>query len=204
MSTLISNERADGRVSAFNIEPLILNRWSPRAFDTRPVDDNVLQSLFEAARWAPSSMNEQPWTFIYAKNQADRERFGSFINDFNRVWSDRAPVLVAFASRKQFANGNRNPWNAFDTGAAWGYFALEAARKGLVTHAMGGIDAALARTVVGLPDNYEVIVVAAVGYQGEKTILPQPYQEREKPSQRRPLEEIAFEGRFYESVGRGE
>lgn len=184
------------RISAYDIEPLVLNRWSPRAFDSRPVAEETLYSIFEAARWAPSSMNEQPWRYIIARTTEDRTRFQTFINDFNRVWSDRAPVLAAVISKNTFSNGSPNAWNAFDTGASWGYLALEAFRKGLVTHALGGFDAQLAKQVLGVPDGYEVHAIIAIGYQGDKSLLPGPYQERELPSGRRPINETVFEGSF--------
>jgi nitroreductase len=180
-----------------DIEPLILNRWSPRAFAERAVSDELLTSLFEAARYAPSASNVQPWRFIVAKREEDRLTFHSFIHEKNRQWCERAPVLVLVAGqRMNAASGKLNRTYAFDTGAAWAYLALEATRQGLITHAMAGFMQDKAREALGIPNNYEPLIVIAIGYRGDVAMLDPEFQEREKPSARYPLIDTVFEGRF--------
>ncbi|WP_407649387.1 nitroreductase family protein [Brevibacillus composti] len=186
------------RQATYEIDPVFLNRWSPRSYKEDPVPDEVLFSLFEAARWAPSGSNEQPWRFIIARSEQDRQRFYSFIAEGNRIWCEKAPVLALILSKTINGRGDHLRSHAFDAGAAWGYLALEAARKGLITHAMGGFDPEKAREALGVPAEYELHAVIAIGYQGEKEALPERLQEREVPSGRRELSETVFEGVFAE------
>ncbi|WP_106496749.1 nitroreductase family protein [Lentibacillus sp. Marseille-P4043] len=185
------------RKASHDIDPIFIKRWSPRSFLNKEVPCDVLHSVFEAARWAPSAANIQPWRFITARSQEDREKFLSFIYEGNVAWCDKAPVLVAVVSKmdSEFTGGD-NPTHAFDTGAAWGYLALEAARKGLATHAMGGFDREKAKEVLNIPENYVVHAIVALGYKGEKELLLEQFQEREKPSNRNEVEEFMFEGTF--------
>lgn len=183
------------RKPANAIDPVYLNRWSPRSFLDKEVPEEVLLSLFEAARWAPSGGNLQPWRFILARTQEERERFYPFIAEGNRVWCAKAPVLVVVVSTPESPYG-QNRTHGFDAGAAWGYLALEAVRHGLITHAMGGFDPEHARRVLSVPEPFELLAVIAIGYQGEKEALPANLQEREKPNDRRPLSESLFEGSF--------
>ncbi|WEG12355.1 nitroreductase family protein [Pullulanibacillus sp. KACC 23026] len=178
------------RHAEHDIDPVYLNRWSPRSFLDKEVPDEVLMRIFEAARWAPSAINLQPWRFIIARTEEDRKKFYSFINERNVMWCEKAPVLALLISDKE------DPKHAFDTGTAWGYLSLQAAREGLVTHAMGGFDGDKARDVLNIPDNFDCQVVIAIGYQGEKEALPEGLKEREQPSDRRPLNETLFEGTF--------
>ncbi|CAM3480737.1 MULTISPECIES: nitroreductase family protein [Paenibacillus] len=121
------------------------NRWSSRAFDSRPVADEVLYTVLEAARWVPSSGNGQPWRFIVARTEEERRRFASFIRPANREWSDHAPVLILLISYTLNANGTPSGSHAFDEGTAWGTIASQAALLGLNTRAIGGYDRELAR-----------------------------------------------------------
>src|SRR5699024_2012827 len=152
------------RKASYDIDPIYVNRWSPRSFLDKEVSDDILYSVFEAARWAPSAANKQPWRFIIAREQADRDKFLSFINEGNVIWCNKAPVLVALLSKTDNEDGGHNPSHAFDTGAAWGFLALEAYRKGLVTHAMGGFDREKAKEVLSIPENYTVHAIVALGY----------------------------------------
>ncbi|WP_126426933.1 nitroreductase family protein [Brevibacillus marinus] len=192
----LTPEVAEHRHAAYDIIPLILNRWSPRSFLPTAVPDDVLFRLFEAARWAPSAGNLQPWRYIIARQQADRERFYTFIHEGNRRWCEQAPVLAVILAKKTNTQGEPNPAYAFDAGASWAYLALEAVRQGLVTHAMGGFDREKARDVLAIPDDYDPLAVIAIGYRGERSALPADLQEREKPSSRLSLQEIVLEGRF--------
>ncbi|WP_400161790.1 nitroreductase family protein [Brevibacillus sp. TJ4] len=184
------------RKAAYDIDPLFLNRWSARSYRPDPVADDVLYSLLEAAHWAPSGNNEQPWRFVIARTAEEKERFYSFINEGNLIWCKQAPVLVLLVSKTVSSRGTTLRTHAFDAGAAWGYLALEATRKGLVTRAMGGYDRDKAREVLGIPDGFEPQIVIAIGHPGEKDALPEALQEREQPTQRVPLSELVYEGAF--------
>lgn len=186
---------ADLRKPGFEVSSQFINRWSPRSFLEKEIPEDVLFSLFEAARWAPSASNVQPWRFVIARTPEDREKFHSFILPGNLVWCTKAPVLAVILSQTAIERG-ANGWHAFDAGAAWGYLALEAHNKGLITHAMGGFDQEKAREVLNVPDDYAIQAVIAIGYQGEKEVLPDNLQEREQPNDRRPLKESLFEGSF--------
>ncbi|WP_138419941.1 nitroreductase family protein [Aquibacillus sediminis] len=179
------------RKADYPVDPVFIERWSPRSFLEKEIPEETFMGVLEAARWAPSSLNKQPWRFIVARNKQDRERFLSFINEGNQVWCEKAPAFVLVVSDQD--NGASH---SFDAGAAWGNLSIQAAKSGLITHAMGGFDKEKARTVVNIPDNYELHAVIAIGYQGEKQALPEQIQEREQPSDRRPLQESIFEGKM--------
>jgi len=195
-STSVNNRQAD-----YEIDPVYTNRWSPRSFADKQVPDQDLYAVLEAARWAPSAFNIQPWRFILAREEADREKFYSFISEFNLAWCKAAPVLIMIVSSAVTDKGD-NPSHAFDTGAAWGNLSLEATRRGLSTHAMTGFDFAKARDVLQLPDGYELQALVALGYRGPKERLPAALQEREQPSPRRPIEQSLFEGGFDQPLKR--
>ncbi|UJF35971.1 nitroreductase family protein [Paenibacillus hexagrammi] len=178
------------------INPQFLTRWSPRSFTDQEVTDDVLFSLFEAARWAPSGGNMQPWRFIIARNPEDRASFHSFIVPGNREWCEKAPVLALVLSHKLTANGNPNTSHTFDAGTAWGYLALEADNQGLITHAMGGFDKQKARETLQVPEEYDLHAVIAIGYRGAVDALDPKFHEREVPSARVPLHQLLFEGAF--------
>jgi nitroreductase len=182
-----------------DVDNLFLNRWSPRAFSNRPVPLETLYSIFEAARWAASCFNEQPWRFLVARTEADLGKFARFLVPANQVWAKEAPVLVVSLGKKTFTyNGKPNSVFQHDVGAASACMALAATQHGLHAHGMAGFDAELARTTLGVPDDYEVVAMWAIGYQGEISQLPENLREREIPSDRRPLSEIVMEGRFHD------
>ncbi|MDR9798028.1 nitroreductase family protein [Aeribacillus pallidus] len=187
------------RQAEYEIDSIYLKRWSPRSFLTKEVPEDVLLSLFEAARWAPSAFNFQPWRFIIARTEEDRKRFMSFIGEFNQIWCKNVPVFALIISKKTSERGEIGS-HAFDSGAAWGYLSLEATRKGLITHPMTGIDFEKARQVLNIPEEYAINALIAIGYQGEKEALPESLQEREAPTPRRPIKESIFEGLFGESL----
>ncbi len=180
------------------LDPLFIDRWSPRAFLPDPLSDEEVASLFEAARWSPSCRNEQPWRFVYARTERDRARFLTALVEGNRVWAASAPLLVlAFALNRFSHNDQPNRWGPFDTGAAWMALALQAERLGLKCHAMGGFDEGLAYEVAGVdPAQFTVLCAIAVGRQGPPSQLPEGLREREHPSGRKGLQEIASEGRL--------
>ncbi|MBB6733155.1 nitroreductase family protein [Cohnella zeiphila] len=187
------------RQPAYPIDPDIVHRWSPRSFLEKEVPDNVLMSVLEAARWAPSAFNVQPWRFIVARTREERETFLPFISEFNRIWCEKAPVLILVLSKTVWERGEVAS-HAFDTGSAWGYLALEATKLGLVTHPMAGFDHAQARETLGVPEEYAIQALVALGYQGPKEALPEQLQAREVPSPRVPVGEIAFRGKFGHSL----
>lgn len=191
LNTAVANERRP----AYDIDSVYINRWSTRSFLNKPVEDQVLLGVMEAARWAPSAFNYQPWKFIIARTEEDRQKFYSFISEFNLAWCKAAPVLIMVASHTASERGDF-PSHAFDTGAAWGFLSLEATRKGLATHPMTGFDFAKAREILNIPDDYQLQALVALGYPGPKEILPEALQERERPSDRNAVEQSLFEGGF--------
>ncbi|TBL75269.1 nitroreductase family protein [Paenibacillus thalictri] len=192
----VSTEVEAFRRPDYPVSPLFINRWSQRAYTDKAVDEETLNAVLEAGRWAPSASNLQPWRFIVAKTPEQREKFGQFINPNNRTWADHAPVLILLASNKLRADGELNGAHAFDTGAAWASIALQAKLLGLSTRAMGGFDRAKAREVLQVPDEVELHAVVALGYPGDKEQLPEALREREQPNGRRPLAESVIEGSF--------
>ncbi|GGG56988.1 nitroreductase family protein [Paenibacillus radicis (ex Gao et al. 2016)] len=192
----ISTEVQSHRNAEHGVSSLFLNRWSPRAFDSRKVADEDLNAILEAAHWAPSSFNDQPWRFVVAKTEEQLAVFHNFLGEFNQIWATKAPVLVLVASDTKRENGDPNGAHAFDAGTAWGYLALEATLKGLAAHAIGGFDRQQAKAALNLPEQFELHAVIAIGYQGDKSSLPAPIQEREVPSGRKSLSEVVIEGSY--------
>ena len=190
------------RTTEYTINPLFTERWSPRAFTGEPIDDATLFSFFEAARWAPSGYNSQPWRFIYAKNDSPRwAEFVGLLSEFNRGWGQNASALVILASKTSFVPPGKTEaiaatTHAFDAGAAWANLALQASLSGWFTHAVGGFDKAKAREVLGIPEGYELQAAIVIGKRGDKSLLSPSLQEREQPSLRRPLAELIAEGGF--------
>jgi len=181
-----------------NINRIFVNRWSPRAMSGEEISHDDLMGLFEAARWVPSSYNNQPWRFIYAKRNTDHwQTFISFLAEGNKIWAQNAAVLVVVISRKNF-EFNEKPaiTHQFDAGAAWENLALEATSRGLITHGMQGFDYNQARKELDVPENFDVMAMIAIGKLGKKENLPLDLKEREYPSDRKPLEEIVMEAKF--------
>ncbi|MFC0211150.1 nitroreductase family protein [Paenibacillus chartarius] len=178
------------------VDGVFINRWSPRSFEAKPVSDDVLYTVLEAARWAPSGSNGQPWRFIVAKTNEQKAKFASFIKPGNRAWTDHAPVLILIASSKLRDNGEPSPSHAFDAGAAWASIALQAHLLGLATRAVGGYEKDQAREVLNVPEHVELHAIVALGYRGAREALPEALQEKELPSGRRPLRESIIEGSF--------
>ncbi len=186
------------RKSESAITPLILNRWSPRALSGEKLKDEELLSLFEAAKWAPSAFNSQPWRFIYVKNGTPSwDKLFSTLANGNKIWTAKAAVLVLLISRNNFEYNDRpNPTAAFDCGAAWQSLALEASARGLVAHAMSGFDFDAARANFQIPEDYKPEIVIALGRLGKKDDLPEDFQKIEFPSDRKKVQEIVSEGEF--------
>lgn len=191
-STTESIKRAPGIPG---VEETILRRWSPRAFADREVSGEELKKLFEAARWAASSSNEQPWRFVVGRkgDETYRKIFDSLVGS-NQAWAGSAPVLMLSVGKRTFArNGNPNRHALHDTGAAMANLALQATAQGLHTHSMAGFDNEKIRQTLAIPEDYELSAVTAIGYLGDPDTLSEAMRVRETtPRERRPLDEFAF------------
>jgi nitroreductase len=161
------------------------------------ISDAEWRSLLEAARWAPSSFNEQPWCFIFAKrNTPFFQTFVDLLVEFNKGWAPKAAVLCVIASKKITKSGKPSLTHAFDAGAAWENLALEACGRGLVAHGMSGFDFEKAKTNLAIPEEFEVRAMFAIGKKAPKETLSPELQAKEVPSDRKKIEEFAMEGKF--------
>ena len=189
------------RTAAHAIDPLFLRRWSPRAMSGAPVPLEELQRLFEAARWAPSSGNSQPWRFVVARREQPAfERFFALLDEGNQVWCKNAAALLVVCATTQrvAADGSVRPLatHAFDTGSAWMSLALQATQQGLVAHGMEGFDKVKAAEVVNVPDGVTVICMVAIGLPGDPADLPEGKRKIEHPNSRDPIEKHVFDSSF--------
>jgi nitroreductase len=186
------------RTSDHPIEPLILQRWSPRAMSGEAITDDEMLTLFEAARWAPSTYNEQEWRFLYARRDTPQwPVFFNLLAEGNRAWCQRAALLAVIIAHKLFSrNGRPNPVHIFDCGNAFENLALQGTAMGLVVHGMAGFDFTKARTALEVPDEFAVAAMFAVGRPGDPAELPEELRKVEKPSGRRPVSESICEGAF--------
>jgi nitroreductase len=181
----------------YPIHDLLMRRWSPRAFAERPVEPDTLRSLFEAARWAPSSNNEQPWRFLVAakENKADWDRLFTCLLEGNQKWAHRAPVLMLSVATLAFDDGSPNRHAFYDTGMAVENLVIQAMALGLFVHQMAGFRIDQARVECQIPGGYEPVAMIAVGYPGDPATLPDYLRERElKPRERNSISEFVFSG----------
>ena len=181
------------------LHELIRQRRSPIAFSSDPVSEEDLHSLLEAARWAASSYNEQPWRFIVADRHRDPEAFARVLSTLmpaNAAWAENAPVLIVAVAKSNYSHNDApNRHARYDTGAAVAQLSLEATALSLGVHQMGGFDSDKARTVLSIPEGFEPMAVLAIGHPGDPTALNQALQARASaPRQRRPLDELVFDG----------
>jgi len=182
----------------FDVDAIFLNRWSPRSMSGDEISREVLFSLFEAARWAPSSNNNQPWRFLYARRNTDYwPIFFDLLTEQNKIWAKNAAALIVVISKTTF-DYNEKParTHSYDTGAAWENLALQGSLKALVVHGMQGFDYDRAKRALNIPDVFQVEAMIAIGTPGRKEDLPESLQEREMPSPRKKLSEIVMEGNF--------
>lgn len=187
----------DNRRIEHPIDPIFVDRWSPRAMSGAAIPAAELMLLFEAARWAPSSGNYQPWRMLYALRDTPHwPRFLGLLSAGNQVWAQHGGALVLFISRKTFDDGRPSVTHAFDAGAAWENFALQGSQCGLVVHGMQGFDYDRARTELKVPDDFEVSAMAVVGKPGDALLLPENLRRREQPNDRRPVSQSVREGYF--------
>lgn len=188
------------RTTDTGLDPIFLARWSPRAFDGSAIPQADLRTIFDAARWAPSAFNYQPWRFLYAQNgDAHWDEFLSILIPFNQSWASSASALIFVLSDTQMVSADGASdlhSHSFDAGAAWAQLGLQALKLGYHTHGMTGIDFDKARTVLGVPERFRVEAAIAIGRISDPSGLPEGLRDREVPSGRKALEEIAVAGKF--------
>ena len=189
---------SDVRQADHPVDPLFIDRWSPRAMSGEDISQEELLILLEAARWAPSSYNNQPWRILYAhRGSKEWPLFFNLLVEANQLWAVNAGALLLFISKSTFDhNGQTYPTHSFDTGAAWQNLALQGYKSGYVVHGMMGFDYERARSSLLIPEAYRIEAMAAVGHPGVAETLPQALQQREGPNDRRKLEQIACPGPF--------
>jgi nitroreductase len=185
------------------IDPWFLERWSPRAFDMSEIPLADLETIFEAARWAPSAFNSQPWHFLYARRgDADWARFLDLLIPWNQSWAHSASVLIYICSDRfmQTKSGEQESHtHSFDAGAAWACLALQATRMGYHAHGMSGVDFDRVRTELNVPDRYRVEAACVIGRIGDPAILDERMRAREFPNDRKPQSAFVHAGNF--SIG---
>ena len=192
----------EGRTADHPISDIFLKRWSPRAYTGEVIPEETLMTILEAARWAPSSYNSQPWMFLYARRDTPHwEQFLGFLGEFNRSWAKNASVLIIAISNslmQPFGQDKPIPSHShsFDAGSAWGYLALQASMLGWDAHGMVGFDMDAAFAGLNVPQGYRVEAAIAIGRRGDKSMLAEAMQARETPSPRKPLSESVREGAF--------
>lgn len=186
------------RIADHPIDPLFTNRWSPRSFTGEPVPDAVLKTAFEAARWAPSAMNAQPWRFLVARpGDAHWQTYLSLLLPRNQLWASRASALVLILSARQLDRRGEtvdNLAHSFDAGAAWANFAHQALLLGWHTHGIGGFDRKAAREKLAIPESLAIENIIALGRRGDLQSLDPDFHAGEAPNSRRPLDETVFAG----------
>lgn len=190
--------------TAPGVHELIRARWSPRAFSSGDVSEEDLKTIFEAARWAASSYNEQPWRFLVGRKSdpAAYDKILHLLMPFNQAWAKSAPVLFIMAAKRTFShNGSANLFAMHDAGQALAHVLLQATALGLHAHGMAGLDRDRARTELGIPDDYDVAAAVALGYLGSPDQLSEQHRQAELAKrQRKPLKEIVFGARFGEPL----
>jgi nitroreductase len=186
------------RVAKYPIEKIILERWSRRAMSGEPIEDTELMRLFEAARWAPSARNSQPWRFIYAhKDTPAWKKFFETLSDFNKGWAGNSSVYVLLISCKTYEEDETLArFHSFDAGAAWQNLALQGCAMGLAVRCIGSFDKEKIRREFNIPDDFDIEVLVAIGKCGKKENLSVALQEKETQTSRKSLEEIVFKDTF--------
>ena len=183
----------NSRVAEAEIDAMFTDRWSPRGFLSDPLPEHQIQALFEAARWTPSCFNEQPWLFVDATEEGDRQKLGSALVAKNQSWALNAPLLMFVLAKRNFKEGGReNRHASFDAGSAWMSLALQARKMGLYAHAMAGFSVEKAYKVLGVsPEEYLVMAAIAVGRHDPEADLPADLAKMEAPNVRKSLGEVA-------------
>lgn len=198
-TTEIISKKAD---TDYPIHKLLKKRWSPRAYSDRSVDPELLKQLFEAARWAPSSYNEQPWRFIVARKEDEKAfaELSQVLGDYNKTWATDAPVLVLALAKKSFdRNGQPNKHAEHDLGQAIAHLTFEATRHDLFVHQMAGILPQKARELYQISDDFDPLTMFSIGYIGEPESLSDELAKKESaPRSRKELDKIVFDGEWVE------
>ncbi len=181
-----------------NIHPIIKNRWSPRAFDNRPIKEETLRRIMEAARWAPSSHNEQPWRFVLGvKGEETYNKLYEIMIEFNQKWAGSAPVLLLAIGKTTSEKGRENAVFQYDVGQSMAYITFQASEEDLVVRQMGGYSKEKARELFNIPENHQPIAMMALGYQASPESLPEDFQDMEKaPRERKPLDQLVYKDSF--------
>ena len=188
---------SDKRQPDHPVERIFVDRWSPRAMSGEEISNEELLTLFEAARWAPSSMNNQPWRMLYAPRSSRHwPLFFDLLVEGNKLWCVKAAALVVVVSKTTFDNGKACRTHSYDSGAAWMSLALQGSLLGLVVHGMQGFDYERAGIDLGIPEAFQVEAMIAIGRPGRPEELPEQLQARETPNDRRPLTQSVCEGPF--------
>lgn len=196
--------QANGRQSHYDIHPIFLERWSPRAFTGEAMSDAALMTILEAAHWAPSAGNGQPWRFIYGHRDTEAfARLLGLLDEGNQAWARNVSALVFILSEtiRHRPDGTTRPIrsHSFDAGAAWGSLALQAALSGYLAHGMGGVDFERAQLELEVPADHKIEAAIGIGKLADLCNLPEHLREREVPSTRKPLASLVFEGKFRKS-----
>jgi nitroreductase len=181
-----------GRERCAEADSMFIDRWSARALKNEPISSEQMEIILEAARWAPSAYNEQPWRFVYSVTEQDRNSFVSTLAEMNQKWASNASVLLFIFAKKTFSHNNTpNRWALFDCGSAWMSIALQARKLGLYSHAMAGFVPEKVYDVTGVsPEQYDIAVAVALGKRGDVSQLPADLLEREKPNGRKMIKEL--------------
>jgi nitroreductase len=182
----------------YPIIPLIAERWSPRAFDAKPILPSALQRIFEASRWAPSASNLQPWYFVVGiKGDEIWHKIFETLVEFNQLWVINAPILVLAIAKTSNQKGEPNKYAAYDLGQSVATLTLQARAEGIYAHQMGGFDSEKAESILNIPTDYKAMVVFTLGYLGNAEILhPNLLKLEMSPRERRPVSETVFTGSF--------
>lgn len=190
------------RQADFPVDPQFTARWSPRAFSGETLDEKTLLTFLEAARWAPSAFNAQPWRFLYARRGTpDWELYLTLVNEFNRTWAQTASAIVFILSKTRFTPPGKTEEqdlasHAFDAGAAWAHLALQASLSGWASHGIAGIERDKIRETLEVPEGYVIQAGVVIGKHGDIAQLSESLRQRETPSTRQPLSALAFAGKF--------
>ncbi len=190
------------RHSEYNVDPIFLDRWSPRAFDGSAMPKDELLTILDAGHWAPSAFNYQPWRFVYGlKGTPAFEKLLGLLIEFNQGWARNASALVFVVSDtlsrpSDGSEAKSYRSHSFDAGAAWGLLSLQAVKLGYFAHAMTGVDFERAMTDLKVPDGFHINAAVAIGKRGDLSVLPEGLRGREAPNDRKPLAEVVLEGSF--------
>ncbi|AGA65360.1 putative oxidoreductase protein [Liberibacter crescens BT-1] len=187
----------NNRTSEHTIDSIFLNRWSPRAFNQEAISEKDLLTILDAAHWAPSSFNYQPWKFLYAlRDTKEWDKLFSILSENNQIWVKNASALVIIFSETKNHSNEKIYSHSFDAGCSWGFLALQTIMLGYYAHAMTGINFQAAKSILGYSDFYRLEAAVAIGKHTNPEILPENLRKKEIPNDRKSLSEVCFKGNF--------